>query len=143
MGAFLPDRQDWLVCPLIQTRDSGALQQSNFAVALRELGGESETVEVHRFGHWGPGWYEIILVAPDSPAAKIAEEIEECLENYPVLDEEHWSSLEYNRAADYWEHCSVRERMEWCQRYRVSIFAARRTELPEDDQGELVQALAE
>lgn len=142
-GAFLPERQTWLVCPVMQTRDSATLAQSNFAVALRELGGESDTVEVHRFGHWGPGWYEIILIMPDSPAAKIAEEIETGLENYPVLDEDHWSTLEYEKAAEYWEHCSVRERVEWCQRYKVNVFAARRNEIPEDPQGGLVQALAE
>jgi hypothetical protein len=74
-GLGLPDRQDWLVLPVIQTRDSGPLEQSNFASALKAVGGESETVEVHRFGHWGPGWFEIIIVAPGSEAARIGEEI--------------------------------------------------------------------
>ena len=94
-GAFLPDQQDWLVVPVSQTRDSGPLAQSNFAIALEMLGGKSETVEVHRFGHWGPGWFEIILVNPDDKErVKIANEIEASLENYPVLSDEDYSRRE-------------------------------------------------
>ena len=100
-GLGLPDRQDWLVLDLIQTRDSGSLEESNFAAALRILGGESETVEVHRFGHWGPGWYEIILVHPDR--ADDAEEIEASLENSCVLDEEDLSEREHEAYIEAWE----------------------------------------
>lgn len=65
-GAFLDDdRRAWYVLPVTRTRDSGTFDQSNFETALRILGGESETCEVHRFGHWGPGWFEIILVHPE------------------------------------------------------------------------------
>ena len=39
-GAFLPDRQDWLVAPTAQNRDSETLDKSNFAVLLKEVGGE-------------------------------------------------------------------------------------------------------
>lgn len=96
-------RENWLVAPVSRTRDSGALDQSNFESALQSLGGESETVEVHRFGHWGPGWYEIILIAPDSDAARIGEEIESALENYPVLDDEDYSSREHEEYLEAWD----------------------------------------
>jgi hypothetical protein len=142
-GAFLPDRQEWLVVPVAQTRDSDQLAQSNFAVALRELEGESETVEVRRFGHWGTGWFEIILVAPESNAARTAEELEASLESYPVLDEADWSEREWTAAADYWARISISERVEWCRRYRCSIFAARRDEVPQCPTGELISALAQ
>lgn len=52
----LEDREDWFLAPVSLTRDSGPLEESNFAVVLADLGGESDDVEVHRFGHWGPGW---------------------------------------------------------------------------------------
>jgi len=49
--AFLSDRQAWLVVPVSRNRDSNTLAESNFDAALEMLGGESDTVEVHRFGH--------------------------------------------------------------------------------------------
>lgn len=102
-GAFLPDRQHWLVAPVAQTRDSGPLDESNFAAFLEGLGGESETVEVHRFGHWGPGWYEIILIDPaDTTKVKAAEDMEAALEDYPVLDEEDMSDREHEAAQESW-----------------------------------------
>lgn len=138
-GAFLEDdRQSWEVVPVIQTRDSETLERSNFEVALQWLGGESETVEVHRFGHWGPGWFEIIIVDPKSPQYNIAEEIEAALAYYPVLDDMHFSELEYNEAREEWEGMPIKERIEQCRRARVSIFAARRDSLPETPTGEYI-----
>lgn len=103
-GAFLDDdRQSWLVVPVMQTRDSGPFDLSNFAAALEMLGGESETVEVHRFGHWGPGWYEIIIIEPSSPQAAIAEEIERRLQDYPLLDEDDCSRREWNDYEKSWD----------------------------------------
>jgi len=70
-GLLLPDRQDWLVL-IGRNRDSECLVNSNFDCALAQLGGESDHVEVHNFGHWACGWLEIIIVKPDRPEAKIA-----------------------------------------------------------------------
>jgi hypothetical protein len=94
-GLGLQSQQDWLVAPVARNRDSGLLDLSNFNAALDMMGGESDNCEVHRFGHWGCGWFEIIIVKPDTPTAAIAEEIEEALENYPVLDEDDWGKREY------------------------------------------------
>lgn len=142
-GLNLPDQQSWLVLPCGRNRDSDALSESNFSAALESLGGESETVEVHRFGHWACGWFEIIIVDPNSPAAEIAQDIDNSLADYPILDESDYSEREWERAGSYWEQCSISERVEWCQRYGASIFAARRDYIPEDDSGELMRALAE
>lgn len=106
-GLGLPERQDWIVCPLIQTRDSNCLETSNFAAALEMLGGECETVEVHRFGHWGPGWYEIILVSPERAAA--VDDIAASLENYPVLDENDLSEREHEEYMASWESWGYEE----------------------------------
>jgi len=109
-GAFLPDRQEWLVLPVSQNRDSGPLDQSNFAKALEILGGESEDVEIHRFGHWGPGWFEIIIVNPgNAELVKQAEDIERSLENYPVLNDEDYSRREWECFQESWESWGRRD----------------------------------
>ena len=87
-------RETWYVVPTPRNRDSDCLQESNFDAALKRLGGESETVEVHRFGHWTCGWFEIIIVAPSSDAYRLACEIEASLEDYPILDENDFSEKE-------------------------------------------------
>lgn len=102
---FDNDREAWLVLPCGRNRDSECLDESNFATALKILGGEREDVEVHRFGHWACGWFEIILVRPDSAAAKEAEEIEAALANYPVLDDNDYSEREHEAANETWRVC--------------------------------------
>jgi hypothetical protein len=99
-GILLPDRQDWYVAPVSQTRDSEPLSLSNFAAALNILGDESETLEVHRFGHWGPGWIEIILVHPSRKDE--IETMEESLSDYPVLDESDFSERKDAEYRDSW-----------------------------------------
>lgn len=100
-GLGCEDRQDWHVAPVTHTRDTAsALDRSNWDAQLRMLGGESETVEVHRFGHWGPGWIEIVLVHPDRAAE--VEEIEGALTSYPSLDDSAMSALEYEDEIEGW-----------------------------------------
>ena len=95
-------REDWLVLPTGRNRDSGNLENVNFDAALAGLGGEGDNVEVHRFGHWGPGWFEIIIVRPDTPEHEKALDIEASLDNYPVLDEEELSEIEYDDYLTAW-----------------------------------------
>lgn len=92
-GLNLPDQQDWLVLPVIRTRDSDALEESNFRAVLSIIP-EGENTEIHRFNHWACGWFEIIIVKPNTKEHEEAIKIEERLENYPVLDEFLWSELE-------------------------------------------------
>lgn len=107
-GAFLDDdRQSWLVAPVSQTRDSECLSRSNFTEAekaFEEIDADSHDHETHRFGHWGPGWFEIILVRPTSPCHALALELAESLADYPVLDEEAFSELEYDEAHETIPH---------------------------------------
>ena len=91
---------DWLIAPVIKTRDADLLEQSNFDTALDLLGGESDNVQIHNFGHWACGHYDIILVKPDTDQAKIAQEIYERLQNYAILDETHFSELEHEQTLD-------------------------------------------
>ena len=101
------DRDEYydLLVVLTRTRDAGELEESNWRTALEMLGGESETVEIHRFGHWACGWWEALCVAPNSEAQTIAEGIVESLEDYPVLDEDDWSELENEEAQRVWADC--------------------------------------
>jgi len=108
-GLGCDDMQDWFVF-IGQNRDSEALTRSNFTVALRELelidpSGEDFTTA--SFNHWGPGWIEIILVRPDTQAAIEAQKMGDALEDYPVLDESHFSKLEHQEVSEWVaEECS-------------------------------------
>lgn len=125
-----------------RTRDSGLLDQSNFEVALRALGGESETVLVVRESHWAVGWIEWIAIhESDAAAIAAADEMECALSDYPILDESDFSEREFDAAASTWERARVRDRLEWCQRAGLSIFAARRDYLPADHTGALFELL--
>ena len=128
-----------------QSRDSDTVERSNFRVGLERLGGESDTVLVIRDSHWAVGWVETIYVhESDKKALRAADSMRDKIDNqYPILSEEDWSELEWETASNYWEAMSVRERAEWCKRYRVSVFAARRAEIPSDPSGELISALSE
>ena len=145
-GLGLPDRQTWKVLPVMQTRGSGRLERSNFRTAVASLASadpSGDGHEVHRFGHWGRGWIEIVIVDPNGPAAAEAADIVSSLESYPVLSEDDYSELEWSEAVEAWQNMGTRDRIRACARYRVSIFAARRDDdVPEDPTGELIGYLA-
>lgn len=127
-GLGCDDRQDWLVAPCSQTRDSDALDRSNFAVMSERLrqadtcASESEDYsdhEVHRFGHWGPGWFEIVLVRPGSVCHVAALEMAAALADSPVLCEEHFGELEYEEACEVWRTSyDTAERIAYIRRNR-------------------------
>jgi hypothetical protein len=95
------DKADWVVV-VGQNRDSDMLTQSNFVSALEMLGGEGKNVEIARFGHWGCGWFELILVNPKSmKSLKVAYEIKKSLEDYPVLNEGDYSEREHEYRSEY------------------------------------------
>ncbi len=99
-GLGCDEQQDWFVGPCSITRDSELLSVSNWETMLKcleEKDPDGEGHEVHRFGHWGPGWFEIVLIRPDSACFVECEEIEGALENYPVLDESDYSEREWTQ----------------------------------------------
>lgn len=111
MGSFatsIPhDRDEWLVAPVGRSRDSSAIEESNFAVALAELGGESETVEVCRFSHWAVGWVEEILVHPQHAAS--IDSLRKRLDDYPILDEQDCSEREQAERRQAWSEYLYRD----------------------------------
>lgn len=100
-----------------RSRDSGTLEQSNFEcmlAALREVEDtkterDEATVQVVRESHWLVGWVESILIhESDAAALAVADRIAAKMEDYPVIDEEHWSTLEWEKMAGYWDTLSPR-----------------------------------
>lgn len=129
-GAAWPD---YYSSSVGQSRDSDALERSNFTAMLADLGGESETVLVVEESHWAVGWVQWIAIhESDARALEIADNNRKRLDDYPVLDEEAWSALEWEEAADYWDGCSPRERVQmamgersryhWLQKEPVWIY---------------------
>jgi hypothetical protein len=89
-----------------RSRDSDLYAESNFEVALERLGGEDEEsgVLVARSGHWAVGWVECLLVHTKATAKlKIAYEIKESLDRYPVLDDSDLSEREWKAYAEFAE----------------------------------------
>lgn len=140
------DLSDFYVAPVSVTRDSQLLERVNWQVVTADLDKVSQHDETgsHSMGHWACGWYEIYLIhADDTAALQAADQWAWSLAAYPVADESALSEAEYEAVGDYWERCGLRERIEALARYGLSIFAARRDELPEDPTGSLFQDLAE
>jgi hypothetical protein len=110
---------NWYVF-LGQHRDSDALTRSNFRTALERLGGESETVQVIREGHWAVGWVEWIgIESSDENAVKLATEMGCEIESYPVLDDEDFSQLESDEANEVWQNCyNTSERVKYIRENR-------------------------
>lgn len=126
-----------------QHRDSDALTRSNFECGLRELGGESETVIVVRERHWAVGWVEWIAIHESNVEAILAADEMTCaVESYPVLDESHFSELEWAEAENYWQQLPIKYRAELCAEAGVSIFAARRDWIPSEDSGYIFERCA-
>jgi len=110
--------EGWFIL-LGRNRDSDLLSESNFACALESLGGEGEDVRVHRFGHWACGWYELLLVRPDTEACRKAEEIESALSDCPVLDESDFSEKEQEEADRIWRDCyTTAERIAYIRKHK-------------------------
>ena len=96
---------DYYVGPS-RCRESSDLTESNFQVALRRLGGESDTVLVVSEDHWAGDWVQLIAVhESDEKAVAILTDIEESLEAYPVLDEHDWCEREMKSAHRVWRRC--------------------------------------
>lgn len=126
--------EDYYSAGFGQSRDSDTLEESNFAVASEELlklnsdYGDETTVQIVRENHWAVGWVEWIAIHwSNIQAYQRALQLCEQTEDYPVLDEDHWSNLEYEKATSYWDSESIHSRLDWLKRYapKVPCFAAR------------------
>lgn len=131
----LSEQDTWLIAPVSLLRDSNALEISNWEVVtfdIREAETTGDDCEIHRFGHWACGWYEIMLVRPGSKCAEVAAKWACALSDYPVASDEHHSEILLEEAGRTWSHMSITDRIAMCDRFDVTIFAARRDEIPDD-----------
>lgn len=119
----IEDRDHWLVAPVIRTRDSGILTQSNWVCQIDALELAMAEYETHCFGHWANGWFEVVLVHPDH--IEVVEEIEAALIDYPILDEGHYSRTETEAINEYWSKMRLKDRIKLCRSEGASIFSAR------------------
>lgn len=139
--------QEWLVSPFSVTRDTpiGSFERSNFESAKRimEESGfpEDEDWQVFAFGHWACGWFQIIMVRPETDAAHLMQELLESILDYPLLDDEDYSERQMEEAQETWDFYSMKDRMELCVECGLSMFAARREEFPCDDNGRIMERL--
>lgn len=120
-----------------QNRDSDALTRSNFRVGLAALeklaafvppvpedegdeGDEEESRVVVRESHWAVGWVEWIAIhESDTLALEAADAMQAGLDNYPVLNEEDFSSLEQEEADATWKNCyDEKERIAYVRKWR-------------------------
>lgn len=104
----LENREDWLVMPVSINRDTeSCVTLSNWQVCQDMMDKDNIEYEIHNFGHWGCGWFEIIIVNPDSQ--DFVEKIEGLLSEYPVIDENHHSQLEMEKDDQSWDQYGYRE----------------------------------
>lgn len=89
---------DYYIVACKSDSDQTVLQESNFAVALEELGGASDTVICACFKHFACGYFDLLLVhESDDKALELADELVDRINNYPVLDDDDYSERELNR----------------------------------------------
>lgn len=120
------DRSEWLIVPVGRTRDSDAPEVSNFEVAedwLVNVDPDGSDHERHRFGHWGPGWFEILIVRPGTAAHRKAQEIAVALENYPILEDLSMreADVEFNPKIEPWRPAAFVELIADRNRLRIRL----------------------
>jgi hypothetical protein len=99
-SAYWGERNQWYIVAA-QNRDSDTLDESNFAVLAKRLEGHCE---IERANHWACGWVDYLIIAPnDKKALRIATEAQDAVEQYPILDETHFSQREWDKFHDYAE----------------------------------------
>jgi hypothetical protein len=86
--------------------------------AFGEAGSDGESYEIHRFGHWACGWFEVILVKPGTKVALLAEDFEARLQDYPILSDEHFSEVERADAEETWACYQPEGRIKYIREHR-------------------------
>ena len=92
----------------LKNRDSGPLEESNYAVVLNELAGLAGW-EYFSAGHWGVGYVDGFAVIYNSPAwAKIIELLDR-MNDYPILDEDDFNQREFGNYRETVESYYMRD----------------------------------
>ena len=148
-ASYYGDRGNWYIV-LSTHPGADTVTQSNFSVAIQRLAGirgsnpypggnppdfdglgvgiptnPIDSWAIETSGHWLVGRVETLIVEPGTKAEGIAREIVEQLEDYPLLDEEHHSNLEFENTKELWASWSISDRIKELASEGESIFAAR------------------
>lgn len=97
------DPDHWCVGPIIRTRDSSILEESNADALLKTIE-DLDGWETHRFSHWAVGWVDHLSfrVLDDdgepTPVYAAVKAFYKRLDDYPVADEADFSTREYEEA---------------------------------------------
>ena len=81
-------------------------------------------VTVVRKSHWVVGWVEWIAIEADGTpesdkALETADDIQESLKNYPVINDDHFSEVEQEEANEVWTNCyDAAERIKYIREHR-------------------------
>lgn len=97
-GGYKEPNKDWYIGPVGHSRDSDAVEESNWRVVVKELNNldpSGEHYEIHRFGHFAVGWIEEIAFKPFSIIEDYYHLIKASLEIYPILCEFNLSEVEH------------------------------------------------
>tara|TARA_B100000700_G_scaffold99545_1_gene112030 strand:- start:9819 stop:10352 length:534 start_codon:yes stop_codon:yes gene_type:complete len=114
-------------------RDSSIMDDTNYTEIFRTLSvlanirKQRDKVYDFRANHWAVGWVEYIIVRQDAHPDILEQAAEYlcALADYPCLDDDTYSERQWDAILDYWERCSLRERVDYCRDNDVSVFAAR------------------
>ena len=121
------ERGDWYVV-YVKLNGSEVIIRANFEAVKDRLGIFKE-YEIETSGHYIVGHVDFSIVPPNSASYCEAEKIEEELRDYPVLDDELYSKMEFDEAQECWEDMFPEDRIEFLKQYGGSIFAARRNDI--------------
>jgi len=106
----MDERENYYMAPVLLTRDSGLLDQANWEAMVAILNSEQcQEYEIHRFGHWLTGWFEVVLVPPDSKDHHVCINIAEKLQDYPILDEDKYSQMCQDEYLRSWNDYGCRD----------------------------------
>jgi hypothetical protein len=119
--------EGWSSAGFGQSRDSDALEASNFTTAYAQLepfaelgdADDNATVQIVREGHWAVGWVEWIAIHDSNVVAiEKAKELCERANGYPILDEDDFSRREDEQCEQVWRDCfSASERADYLRRH--------------------------
>ncbi len=136
-GLFRKDKHNWLVCDISVNRDSNVLAQANWKALSKILAKFNGDYEVLRFGHWACGWFEIVVIKPDSKCQEEVEKIEKAISDYPVICDITYSQMESEEISSIWSGLSISERINLCNKCKISIFSSRGNSVPYEVYGEI------
>tara|TARA_Y100001963_G_scaffold8871_1_gene11466 strand:+ start:220 stop:1071 length:852 start_codon:yes stop_codon:yes gene_type:complete len=110
------ENRDWLVSSIQLNRDSGLIEKSNwltFIDDLRALEPEGGHLwDIHRFNHWACGWFEIVILNPNSRDSRVLDQalvFESTLQEYPILSEDRLQRLQLESFNDWVDDIGLNE----------------------------------